>query len=198
MGKSILLTILFFTLTPLTIGLTFFSLFLIAPPKPKQQTLTAQVTLQNPPSGVRVYASLPETMAHISGAAVAKDARAEIIKQYLASYGSPLTPYAQKIVEEADKNAIDFRLVTAIAQQESSLCKKIPAETYNCWGWGIHSRGTLGFSSYEEGIEVVSQGLKESYIDMGYKTPEEIMSKYTPLSLGSWAAGVSAFMQNME
>jgi hypothetical protein len=89
-------------------------------------------------------------------------------------------------------------LTTAIAQQESNLCKNYPDGTYNCWGWGIHSQGTLGFSSFTEGIELVTKGLKENYIDKGYLTPETIMTKYTPLSNGSWANGVSKFLSEME
>jgi len=98
----------------------------------------------------------------------------------------------------ADKYGLDFRLTTAIAQQESNLCKKTPAETYNCWGWGIHSKGTLGFEDYPHGIETVSRGLRKEYLDKGYLTVEDIMSKYTPLSNGSWAMGVSTFMAEMQ
>jgi len=83
-------------------------------------------------------------------------------------------------------------------RKESNLCKIIPPETYNCWGWGIHSKGTLGFSSFEEGIETVSQGLKKTTSTKDFRTIEEIMSKYTPLSNGSWAEGVNQFMQEME
>lgn len=152
----------------------------------------------NPLSGVRVFASLPALTPSVYGTVEAKDARPEIIRGYLEYYKSPLVPHAQFIVETADKYELDFRLITAIAQQESNLCKIIPPNTYNCWGWGIHSRGTLGFESFEQGIETVSKGLKEEYINKGYLTPEEIMSKYTPMSNGSWARGVNQFMAEME
>ena len=107
-------------------------------------------------------------------------------------------PYANNVVTAADKYKIDFRLITAIAQQESNLCKIIPPDSHNCWGWGINSNGSLGFNSYEEAIDTVSKGLKEEYIDKGYTTPEQIMSKYTPLSNGSWAFGVNKFLTEME
>ena len=149
-------------------------------------------------SGVRVFASLPSTIPAIGGAPTATDARPELIKQYLEFYNSPLVPYAKFIVETSDKYQIDFRLITAIAQQESNLCKIIPPGSYNCWGWGIHSQGTLGFSSFEAGIETVSEGLKTEYLNKGYATVEEIMSKYTPLSNGSWAYGVNKFLGEME
>ena len=109
-----------------------------------------------------------------------------------------MAPYADYIVKTADEFNIDYRLTTAIAQQESNLCKVIPPKTYNCWGWGIHSEGTLGFSSYEEGIRTVTMGLSQNYMSLGLDTPEKIMSKYTPLSNGSWARGVEEFLLEME
>jgi hypothetical protein len=154
--------------------------------------------ISSPKSGVKVYASLPSFLPTVSGHATVSDARGEIVRQYLNHYDSPLEPYAVEIVEASDRYGLDFRLTTAIAQQESNLCKKIPAESNNCWGWGIHSRGTLGFSSFGEGINEVSRGIREEYLDKGFGSVEEIMGKYTPLSNGSWAEGVPKFMAEME
>lgn len=195
--KNIILIFSFFTLTPLVLLVSLFSLFSLTKYDHSEKGTVLGINVINP-SGVKVFASLPTDLTSVDGYAVPEDAREEILRQYLLYYKSPLAPYAVKIVEEADKNELDFRLITAIAQKESNLCKIIPPETYNCWGWGIHSKGTLGFSSYEKGIETVSKGLKENYIDKGYKTIEEIMSKYTPLSNGSWALGVNQFMKEME
>ncbi len=128
---------------------------------------------------------------------VAGDSRPLIIKEYLSSYNSPLTPYADYIFTISQQYGLDYRLLVAIAQQESNLCKKIPDNSHNCWGWGINSRGTLRFSSYEEAILAVAKGIKEKYIDEGLDTPEQIMAKYTPLSNGSWAFGVRQFMDEM-
>ena len=106
--------------------------------------------------------------------------------------------YADFIVQTADKYGLDFRLLTAIAQKESGLCRVIPEGSNNCWGWGIHSEGTLGFDSYEEAIETVSKGLKENYIDLGYVSVEEIMAKYAHPSSTTWAEGVSFYMNQMR
>lgn len=195
--KNLIVVVIFFTITPVVLGISLFSLFSFKKTDSvNTATKTAPPMFQN--SGVRVFASLPSTIPSIGGAPTASDARAEIIKQYLEFYNSPLVPYAKLMVETADKYQIDFRLITAIAQQESNLCKIIPPGSYNCWGWGIHSQGTLGFSSFEEGIEIVSEGLKSEYLNKGYTTVEEIMSKYTPLSNGSWANGVNKFLGEME
>jgi hypothetical protein len=138
------------------------------------------------------------TSASLKSNVVVGDARPLIIKRYLDYYQSPLAPYSEYIFEISQQAGMDYRLLVAIAQQESNLCKKIPDDSYNCWGWGIHSRGTLRFSSYPEAIKTVSEGIKENYIDKELETPEQIMSKYTPSSNGSWAAGVSQFMEEME
>lgn len=194
--KNIVLIFFFFTLTPLVLGVSLFSLVSLNKFKPGLETQVTATDINH--SGIKIFASLPSEIPTISGTANAADARNEIIKQYLSRYNSPLEPYANLLVTTADKYKIDFRLLTAIAQQESNLCKIIPPDSHNCWGWGIHSKGTLGFSSYEEAIDTVSKGLKEEYIDKGYTTPDQIMSKYTPLSNGSWASGVNTFLTEME
>lgn len=196
--KNLIFVVVFFTVTPITLGVSLFSLLSLN--KISQTNLVESESnfIASPRSGVRVYASLPASIPSVDGEVEATDARTEIVRQYLDRYGSVLAPYANSIVQNADKYGLDYRLIPAIAQQESNLCKVIPADTYNCWGWGIHSKGTLGFVSYEEGIETVSQGLREEYLNKGYETVEEIMSKYTPSSNGSWAAGVNEFMSEME
>jgi len=108
----------------------------------------------------------------VKGVVITGDARPILIRNYLKKYQSPLTPYADFIFATSQKYGIDYRLLVAIAQQESNLCKKIPPNSHNCWGWGIHSKGTLGFSSFDEAIEIVAQGLKEDYIDKGFTTVE--------------------------
>jgi len=154
--KNLILSVIFFTITPLTLGISLFSLYSL---KTSPSHLESYDLIKTPVSGVRVYASLPTQISSVNGQVDSADARPEIVRQYLEFYGSPLVPFAGYIVQTADKYSLDFRLITAIAQQESNLCKIIPPGSYNCWGWGIHSEGTLGFSSYDQGIESVSKGL---------------------------------------
>jgi hypothetical protein len=141
---------------------------------------------------------LPEVLGAFSFSVKSEDAIPEIIRQYLAKYQSPLLPHADFLVNTARKYKIDPRLLVAIAQQESNLCKKIPDNSHNCWGWGIHSQGTLKFDSYPEAINAVAKGLSERYLGQGLNTPEEIMGIYTPLSDGSWARGVQQFLDEMN
>lgn len=194
----------FFTLTPLTLATTLFATNTLSKYEtPVKHELVSPQThnlnaFASPKYGTKVFAALPSSTGQVQGAATVADARVEIVRQYLENYNSPLEPFASKVVEVSEKNDFDFRLLVAIAQQESNLCKKIPPDSYNCWGWGIHARGTLKFANYDEALEAVAQGLKEDYIDKGYVTPEQIMKKYTPSSPGSWAAGVNQFLGQME
>lgn len=199
--KNLALIIVFVTLTPIALATSLFSLYSINKDAQVKAVIFQKTVnlIESPKSGVRVYASLPDQPQEVSATVEKADARVEIVRNYLASYNSPIVHLAPNIVATADKYDMDFRLLPAIAQQESNLCKKIPYETYNCWGWGIHSKGTLGFNSYEEGIDIVSKGLKENYLNIGLKNPAEIMSKWVPHSPeGAWAKGVTAFMEEMQ
>lgn len=126
------------------------------------------------------------------------DGRSLLITHYLRRYKSPLLPHANEVVQVSDKYGLDWRLLVAIAQQESNLCKKIPANSYNCWGFGIYGGKVTRFDSFSDAIEVVARGLKRNYVDRGLDTPEKIMAKYTPPSQGSWATGVNQFLEDIE
>jgi hypothetical protein len=130
-----------------------------------------------------------------------EDARPDIVANFLKRHDAPLKPhdeYGRILVKIADKYGVDFRLLPAIAMQESNLCKKIPPGSYNCLGFGIHERGTLMFESYEANFDRAARELKANYIDGGRGTPEEIMRKYTPSSNGSWAASVNQWIAEMR
>lgn len=201
--QGIIFIIIFFTLTPVALITSVFALLTVSNPVEHKTgevlSATKGVNLINSPeNGVSVYASLPSTKPMVEAEPLVSDARPVIIQNYLKFYNSPLEPFSEFIVEQADLYGLDFRLITAIAQQESNLCKRIPAESNNCWGWGIHSQGTLHFENYKNGIETVSRGLRGDYLNEGFLTVEDIMGKYTPLSNGSWAEGVNTFMQDMQ
>lgn len=126
------------------------------------------------------------------------DGRVANLKSFFRKYNSPLYDYADLIVKVSDKYKFDYRLLPAIAMQESNLCRYIPEDSHNCWGWGIYGDKIIKFSSYEEAIETVAKGIKEQYIDKGYVTASKIMEKYTPSSNGSWAHGVNTFLRLLE
>jgi hypothetical protein len=195
--KRLILILVFFSITPLALFASVISLVVVS--DTHKNVLSENTNIfESPQPGVRVYASLPSDMPSIVSEIISADARPEIIREYLKENNSPLEPYAATLVETADKYKLDYRLLTAIAQKESGLCRVIPEGSHNCWGWGIHSKGTLMFDSYEQGIETVSKGLKENYIDLGYITIDDIMKKYAHPDSTTWAEGVSMYMKQME
>lgn len=128
------------------------------------------------------------------------DARVEIVKNFLQRHNSPLTPpeyYAKELVAASDRYGVDYRLLPAIMMQESNLCKMSKPELKNCFGFGIHKRGELGFDTYEASFDRVAKELKERYIDIGLVTPDQIMKKYTPSST-TWANSVNQWIAEME
>lgn len=196
--KKLIFVTSFFLITPIILAISALSFLYLGSHESKPTAeIVKTASLPIPLSGARVYASLPSSFPSISGDVISKDSRAGLIEKYLVERESPLAVHASYIVETAERFGLDYRLTTAIAQKESGLCRVIPEGTFNCWGWGIHSQGTLGFGSFEEGIETVSKGLKDNYIDKGYTTIDEIMAKYTPLSSGTWADGVGYYMNQI-
>lgn len=199
-SKGLVLIITFFVLTPIALATSLYALFSISPNPSRPEVLSATTNiLENPEFGVQIYASLPGNTPSITINSYATDARVEILRQYLDRYNSPLLPYARDLVAAADRYNLDFRLLPAIAQQESNLCKRIPVNSHNCWGWGIHSAGTLRFPDYITAINAVASGIKNEYFDKGYKTVDQIMDKWVPHSpQRAWAKGVKSFMAEME
>jgi len=137
-------------------------------------------------------------LAEMKSEVTESDARPVIIERYLAKYKSPLLPYARLIFELSETYGFDYYWIVAIAQQESNLCKKIPEGSHNCWGYGIHAKGTLTFDNYDLALRSYAEYLKTQYFDKGLDTPELIMKKYCPNSNGSWAKGVQQFIDEME
>ncbi len=144
------------------------------------------------------YSSAPFVAGSYEGNVNTSDARARVLKSFFRRYNSTLYDYAEYIVKISDKYRFDYRLLPAIAMQESNLCKYIPPGSHNCWGWGIYGDLVTKFSTYEDAIDTVAQGIKDYYIDQGLVTASSIMAKYTPSSNGSWARGVNTVLRWIE
>lgn len=149
------------------------------------------------------------------------DARALLVANFLKRYNTPkpqgggnlnhpLVPeeyFGKFFVELADTYNLDFRLLPAIAMQESNLCNHtpkpnnaagVPVESYNCLGFGVYGTKVTMFPSFEANFEQAAKTLKKNYIDIGLDTPYKIMKKYTPPSDGSWAESVNQWMAEMR
>jgi len=146
-----------------------------------------------------VFAALPDQTTYIKTSLKTADARPEIIRQYLEKYNSPLLPHANLLVEIADEYDFDYRWMVAIAQQESNLCKKIPANSFNCWGWGIYGDKVTRFDNYEHAITSIAPQFKDKFLKgMHDEDPYQVMQTYAPPSEGSWAFGVMQFFNELE
>jgi hypothetical protein len=144
------------------------------------------------------FAALPGAENVTEDTVLQKDSRIEILQQFFKKYGSALEPYAQDIITAADRYGLDFRLIPAIAMQESNLCKKAPVGSFNCWGFGIYGGKVTKFDNYSEAIDTVSKTLAMDYKGNGLNTTEEIMARYTPSNKGDWAKSVNYFMEQLQ
>ncbi len=149
-----------------------------------------------------LFSKVPPVLGAFTSSFSSSDARPVIIEQFLAKYKSPLAFYGEKFVEASDEYSLPWELLPSIAMQESNGGKKLPKEDcLNPFGWGVHSQGTLCFTTWEESIDKVASGLKKYYVDQGLTTTKEIMSKYNPTSYsrdGSWGSGVEYFVEELR
>lgn len=190
--RKFILLLIFLILTPITLGVSLFTLARLYPPT-QATVLSSEVSLAG-----QLYAALPAEIGTMASAIETDDARPVIIDQYLEKHNSPMAPYADFLFQMSEKYSLDYRLMLAIAQCESNLCKKAPLGSYNCWGF---ENGATRFISWKQAIEQVAKTLKEDYIDQGLVTPEEIMAKYAPPSVekgGPWARCVNQFLEELE
>lgn len=152
-------------------------------------------------SDFKLYAALPAATSSVSDEIDFQDGRAAIIEDFFKQRNSQLANEASVFIAVADAYKLDYRLLPAIAMQESNGGKKVIRDSYNPFGYGIYENKAVKFASWEEAIRRVGRALKEDYLDQGLKTPGQIMIKYTPPSLakgGAWAKGVSSFMAELR
>src|SRR3989339_2201770 len=155
-------------------------------------------TIPNPEEPF-IFSALPSFDEQIKTSVITADARPEIVRQYLHKFGSPLEPYSNLILVLSDQYQFDSRWLVAIAQQESNLCKRIPENSYNCWGWGIYGDKVTRFDNYEDALRRIAPQFTKIFLKGKHsRDPMEVMKTYTPPSDGSWANGVSQFFDHLE
>jgi len=140
-------------------------------------------------------ASLTMTVAETTKTA---DMRVLKLEKYLESKDSPFARDAEHFVKEADRLGLDWKLVAAIAGNESYFGQLIPFDSYNAWGWAVYTGMSYGanFSNWKEGVTIVSEGLKENYINEGNVTLADIGRKYA--ADPEWATKVAHFMNEID
>lgn len=148
------------------------------------------------------YAIGQEKEAHKAAVLVSsvpqRDSRVIRLESYLRIKNPELAGKAAFFVEQADNFGLDWKLVAAISGVESTFCRFIPQGSYNCWGWGIPT-GTssgIGFSSFEDGIAAVSEGIRTKYLNKGLLNVEDIGSVYA--ASPHWSGKVRYFINDIE
>lgn len=122
------------------------------------------------------------------------DPRVLRLRKFLDSNNSALAPHAQYLISIADFHKMPWTLIPAIAGVESTFCKFIPRDSFNCWGW---NNGKTKFADFQSAVDIVARSLKVNYWDRGLTTPELIGRKYAPPT-PSWGRKVRKYMNQIE
>ncbi|MBI4066573.1 hypothetical protein HY411_02545 [Candidatus Gottesmanbacteria bacterium] len=193
MIRKLLLTALWF---PLTFVLLLLNLALLRSLYLEQLQIQAADTTQRSFKQITAAAG---TAQILGTSVIAGDARALLLQSFLELHRSPMAPYANLIVSEADVNGLDFRLVVAIAMCESNLGKRMPKmDEFNAWGIAVYTGENKGkaFDSWPHAIGWVSQYIKNKYYDRGIRDLKDIGIIWAPPSVdkgNSWMNCVESF-----
>ncbi|MES3032088.1 MAG: hypothetical protein V4699_02490 [Patescibacteria group bacterium] len=141
----------------------------------------AVINMVNSPS---VFLQKQNTEA-VDPAVIAMQSKADAIDNYFKVRNMPLEGMGMKMVLEAEKNDLDWRLIAAISVRESTggkhECKKVGN---NAFGWGSCK---IGFSSNEVAIETVARNLGGNNPKTAHhydeKTTIQILRAYNPPSI---------------
>lgn len=192
--RKLLVLCSFFTLTPvLLVSTAIFLVFLTF-----QQTTGGHgfSSLFGTHESV-AYAALPDNVNVVDDTIGVGDVRVGKVLNFLDSYHSPLSAYAQQLVDTADKYHIDYTWIPAIAMQESGGCQKVIGDSNNCWGYGIHGGRVKKFDSYDAAIETMGQYLSKNKQN-GLDTIDKLGDIYNPSNHNDWKGKVSLFLAEMQ
>lgn len=166
----------------ITTGVVLFALLILFSIQP------ASAQVKHAGMSARAFTPIPEQKV---------DNRAKALKAFLEKQNSPLAEHADTFIENADKYNLDWKLVAAIAGLESGYGHHIPYNSYNAWGWGVYGDNVIRFSSWDDGIETLSKGLRERYMnERGAKTIAEIGRTYA--ASPTWAVRVESIMNKID
>lgn len=157
--------------------------------------MTIITPLGNLPSSV--VGAIPQVVVQANQIDPIQRMEADAIDAYFAEHDMPLLGQGMKMVQEAELNGLDWRLLPAIAVRESSggknACKNNP------FGWGSCK---INFNSVEEAIETVAMNLggnnPKTARHYDNKTVKQILRAYNPPSIVlRYAEQVMAIMKSI-
>lgn len=131
------------------------------------------------------------------------DKRAYVLDRYMQDHGSPLAGKGQVFVDACDRYGAPRECITtvAIAYNETHLCKYPgSAEMFNCWGYGGGGIYRMTFSSYEEGIDIVTKALTKYYGNKYIEDPSLMDGTFCGNEPGcnGWGNKIKYFMNNIR
>ncbi len=196
--KNVLLIVLWF---PLTVALLIVNLTLLSSmAKAQKEAQAAKARYAYATNNILAQAGTSQVL----GTSIeAGDARALLLSSFLKRHDSPMAPYAELLVHEAEANGLDYRLVVAIAMCESNLGKHMPSsDSFNPFGIAVYTGQTSGkkFTSWEHAITWVSQYIKEQFYDKGITDLRDIGAIWAPPSVNtgySWTHCVESFKDSI-
>lgn len=119
--------------------------------------LNLNITLSDIQSQIPTFAPTSIEEIQENKTMIIRKERAEAIDRYFGKRDMPLEGHGMKMVEEAEKHSLDWRLLPAIAIQESGGGKHATLRcTNNPFGWASCK---LKFQSTEKAIEIVAWNL---------------------------------------
>ena len=193
MSTRLALLVVYLAFTPVFLfAVIFYQIFLYH----QNSSVNTRVSRVSTSAGIS-YQAIPQKPPETNVALSVREARIDVLSEFFTKYNSPLSDYANEIVDAADRYGLDYRLLPAIAMQESILCRRIPKNSFNCWGFGIYGGKVTRFGNFSEAIETISKTLSNKYHKQGLQNPEEIMSKYTPANTNDWAGNVTYVMDRI-
>ena len=113
---------------------------------------------------------------------------AEVLSAYLASKQSPLADKSVYLLKQRD-----WKLIVAISQAESNMCKRQLGN--NCWGIGGGNHRK--YPNLEFAI-TDAQTVIGKYVDRGADTPQEILPRYVGWNNQNWVLAVSQVLNQLE
>jgi len=129
--------------------------------------------------------------------AQSSDTRGLALRAYFTKQNSPLASYADVFVAMADRYGLPWHLVAAISCTESSCGLQAPYNCNNFYGFGIYGDNVLCFKSIPEGIETVSEALRDKYINQWGATDVYGIGRLYAAS-PAWAGHTLYFMKQIE
>ncbi|MBI5614026.1 glucosaminidase domain-containing protein [Candidatus Gottesmanbacteria bacterium] len=198
MGKKFLLVATWYTVT-----LGFLGIVLANASIDKKLEKAGYTYSKDPALSQSILASAGSTQI-LGTSIVSGDARSALLEAFLKNHDSPMAPFADLLVHEADANGIDYRMVVSIAMCESNLGKRIPTkDSFNAWGIAVYTGQQSGakFTDWQSAISWVSKFIKTKFYDRGITDLKDIGAIWAPPSVEagySWSSCVNTFMKAIQ